>query len=70
MIPLHRTCREVTAILVAREDRNLSLPDRLALRIHMVICDTCPRFERQILTMRNGFRQWRNYTEQDDSKNN
>ena len=67
MIPLHRTCREVSAILVAREDRNLSLADRIALRIHMAMCDACPRFERQILTMRNGFRQWRNYTEQDDS---
>jgi hypothetical protein len=30
-----RTCREVAAILVAREDRALSLPDRLALRMHM-----------------------------------
>ena len=66
-LPLMRTCREVATILVAREDRALSPPDRLALRIHMVICDACPRFERQMLSMRNGLRQWRNYTLQDDS---
>lgn len=66
MIPFNRTCREVAAILVAREDRNLTLADRLALRIHMVMCDACPKFERQMLTMRNGLRQWRNYTAPDD----
>lgn len=66
MISLHRTCKEVAAILVAREDRKLGVADRLALRLHMVICDACPRFERQMLTMRNGLRQWRNYSEPDD----
>ncbi|MDO8284226.1 MAG: zf-HC2 domain-containing protein [Rhodoferax sp.] len=67
MIPFNRTCREVAAILVAREDRDLGLADRLALRIHMAMCDACPKFERQMLTMRNGLRQWRNYTTPDDS---
>ncbi|MBK7006917.1 MAG: zf-HC2 domain-containing protein [Burkholderiales bacterium] len=66
-LPLMRTCREVATILVAREDRVLSLADRLALRIHMAICDACPRFENQMLTMRNGLRQWRNYTGPDES---
>jgi len=70
MIPLNRTCREVAAILVAREDRKLGLADRLALRLHMVICDACPRFERQMLTMRNGLKQWRNYTLPEDSTKN
>jgi hypothetical protein len=63
MAPLMRTCREVAALLVAREDRALGLADRLALRMHMAICDTCPRFERQMLSLRNSLQQWRNYTE-------
>ena len=67
MIPFNRTCREVTAILVAREDRNLGLSDRLALRIHMAMCDACPKFERQMLSMRHGLRQWRNYNAPDDT---
>jgi hypothetical protein len=62
-----RTCKEVTAMVVAREDRQLALADRLALRMHMAICDACPRFERQMLTMRNGLRTWRNYSGTDDS---
>ena len=68
MIPLNRTCREVAAILVAREDRNLGLADRLALRIHMAMCDACPKFEHQMLSMRQGLRQWRNYTGAGDSQ--
>lgn len=67
MIPLMRTCREVAAMLVAREDRDLGLADRLALRMHMAICEACPKFERQIMTLHNSMQQWRNYTVSEDS---
>jgi hypothetical protein len=43
----------------------LGVADRLALRIHMAICDACPRFERQMLSMRLGMKKWRNYVETD-----
>ena len=60
-VPLMRTCKEVTAMVVAREDRHLSAPERMALRMHMAMCKACPPFERQMLTMRNAMKQWRNY---------
>ena len=60
---LRRTCKEVTALLVAREDRELPALERVALRLHLAACQACPKFERQILTMRNAFSRWRNYTE-------
>lgn len=60
--PLRRTCKEVSALLIAREDRELPLAERLALRLHLAMCQACPRFERQLLTMRNAMKQWRNYT--------
>jgi hypothetical protein len=63
MTLLKRTCKEVASILIAREDRALGWGDRIALKLHLLACKACPRFERQILTMRNGLRQWRNYTE-------
>ena len=63
MMPLKRTCKEITALVIAREDRGLSLVDKLALRLHMAVCAACPRFERQVLTMRNALQQWRNYQE-------
>ena len=55
MIRLNRSCKEVTALVIAREDRDLPLAERLALRLHMAICSACPKFERQILTMRKVF---------------
>jgi hypothetical protein len=68
MTPLSRTCREVAALLVAREDRALGMSDRAALRIHLAICNTCPVFEKQILALRSGMRMWRNYAISDDSE--
>ncbi len=65
--PFRRTCMEVTALLVAREDRALPLVDRLALRMHLALCQACPRFERQWLTMRNAMGQWRHYSDDDVS---
>ena len=60
-LPLMRTCKEVTALVIAREDRELPLAEQLALRMHMAICKACPTFERQVMTMRNAMKQWRNY---------
>lgn len=68
--PFRRTCKEVSALLIAREDRELPLSDRLALRLHMAICQACPRFERQLLTMRNAMKQWRNYAGADETPGN
>jgi hypothetical protein len=59
--PFRRSCKEVAALVVAREDRHLDMVEKLALRTHMLICKACPDFERQILTVRNAMRQWRNY---------
>jgi hypothetical protein len=66
MIPLKRTCKEVTALVIAREDQALPLLDKFALRLHMAMCAACPKFERQVLTMRNAMQQWRNYQSEDD----
>lgn len=67
MMPFQRTCKDVTALLIAREDRPLGWRDRLALRLHMAICAACPTFERQVITMRNAMRQWRNDDAPDQS---
>ncbi len=65
MIRLRRTCREAAALLVAREDRALTLEDRLALRLHLLACKACPNFAQQMLTMRQVMARWRQYGEAD-----
>ena len=56
---LRRTCREAAALIIAREDRVLRLPDHVALKLHLLACKTCPKFENQVLTMRAALEQWR-----------
>ncbi len=63
--PFRRTCKEATTLMVAREDRQLPWADRVGLRLHLMVCQACPRFERQMLTMRNAMKQWRGYTEEE-----
>lgn len=59
------TCKEAAALMVAREDRALPVRDRMALYFHLLMCKACPRFEKQLLTLRNSMRQWRHYSEND-----
>ncbi len=63
--PFRRTCKEASALLIAREDRALPWQERLALKLHLALCEACPRFERQLLTMRQAMGRWRAYTEED-----
>ena len=63
--PLRRTCKEVSALLIAREDRALPRLERVALRLHLMMCKACPTFERQLVIMRNAMGTWRHYTDND-----
>lgn len=56
---LRRTCKQAAALLVAREDRVLNLPDTVALRLHLMACKACPKFENQMLIMRQAMHHWR-----------
>ena len=60
-VPFRRSCKEVVALVIAQEDQALPWTDRLALRLHLSICKTCPVFRRQVVTMRNAMKQWRHY---------
>jgi Putative zinc-finger len=61
---LRRTCKETTALLLAREDRRLSMADRLAVKVHLAVCNNCPKFENQLRVMRQAMQNWRNYSDE------
>ncbi|MHB1668646.1 zf-HC2 domain-containing protein [Thiomonas sp.] len=63
-----RSCREISALVLAREDRVLSFPERLAIRLHFLMCEACPRFEKQVLTMRQAMNNWRHYRGDDSDE--
>jgi hypothetical protein len=58
------SCREVTRLLLLAEERRLSLPERMAVRFHLLICTGCTNFERQVQLMRRATAQWRHYSDE------
>lgn len=61
-IPFRVTCKQATALLIAQEDRRIAMSDKVALRLHVYACKTCPNFEQQLLIMRKSLKLWRNYS--------
>jgi hypothetical protein len=62
---LRRTCKQVTHLLLEAQDHKLRPMDRVALRLHMLICDTCPKFMDQMKLMRTALGRWRQYRDDD-----
>ena len=58
---LQRNCRQVTALVLAGEDRRLGLLERWAVRGHLKVCGACPAFNRQVALMRQALPRWRAY---------
>jgi hypothetical protein len=65
-LPLRRTCKEAAALLTGRLDRELPLADRVALRLHLMACQACPTFDRQVRLMDRAMGRWRSYVERND----
>ena len=63
-----RTCRDITRLILQREDRRLGLAERLAVRFHLRICRMCTRFTGQVALMNRAMGQWKGYAERDDAE--
>lgn len=46
------TCKEATRLVSQGLDRRLGLAERLALRLHLLICDGCTNFSKQVAFLR------------------
>jgi len=60
-------CREATTLVLQGEDRSLRWVERAALRMHLAICQACPRFVRQVRVMRSAMGPWRAYRDSDQA---
>lgn len=43
-----RRCRDITLLVSRARDERLGLRDRLAVRLHLLMCRHCARFARQL----------------------
>ncbi|PHV09069.1 hypothetical protein CSQ96_00800 [Janthinobacterium sp. BJB412] len=49
---LKPTCREVHRLVSEGMDRHLSVVERIRMRLHLVVCDACTRFNGQMSLLR------------------
>lgn len=51
------TCREIHQLVSEAMDRPLTLTERVRMRLHLVVCDACTRFDAQMLLIRRAMRR-------------
>ena len=52
------SCKEVTRRLSAAQDRELSLAERLQLKMHLAMCGGCRNFSRQMDLLRDACKRY------------
>jgi Putative zinc-finger len=58
-------CKQTSQLVSQSLDRRLSLRERIAVRIHLLICKYCKRFSQQLLAMRLGLQRMTKSVEDD-----
>jgi hypothetical protein len=56
-VGLKPTCREVHRLVSEGMDRDLSLVERVRMRLHLMVCAACTRFNGQMDLLRRAMRQ-------------
>lgn len=51
------SCKDVTRLLSEAMDRSLPLGKRIGVRLHLLVCAFCARYERQLLQIRETVRR-------------
>jgi hypothetical protein len=46
------TCKEATRLVSQGLDRRLAFGERMALRVHLLLCDGCTHFKKQTAFLR------------------
>jgi putative zinc finger protein len=55
---IHLSCREASRLISAAMDRRLFFTEKIALRLHLLVCDACTRFTRQLEFMRRALERF------------
>jgi hypothetical protein len=55
---LKPTCREVHRLVSEGMDRDLTLVERTRMRLHLLVCAACTRFNLQMDTLRRAMRSF------------
>ncbi|GAC1606971.1 MAG: hypothetical protein NVS3B2_15310 [Ramlibacter sp.] len=51
-------CKEVTELCSQEMERNLQLPERMSLGMHLLMCSGCSNFRKQMQALRHAMRRY------------
>jgi hypothetical protein len=52
-------CKDASRLISRMQDANLPFTERARLRLHLLFCDACTGFERQLHFLREALRNYR-----------
>ncbi len=52
------SCRDVSALVSRSLDESLTVRERMKIRLHLMFCEACSRFERQVRFMDRAMRDY------------
>lgn len=61
------TCKQASQLVSQSLDRPLSWSERIRLRFHLLICDVCKRFNRQLRLLNLAVKRMLQHTENDST---
>ena len=53
-----KSCKDVHRLVIEGQDRKLGFTERFSLRVHLMMCAACRRFEAQMDLLRQAFRRF------------
>ncbi len=53
-----KSCKEVHLLVIEGQDRKFGFAERLAVRVHLVMCSACRRFEGQMILLRQALKSF------------
>jgi hypothetical protein len=53
-----KSCRDVHLLVIEGLDRKLGFAERLGMRLHLMVCAACRRFEAQMGLLRKALRNF------------
>lgn len=56
-----RSCREISELVSKSLDAKLSLRERVAVRFHLMLCDGCNNFRKQMLFLHKAGNRYLDY---------
>jgi hypothetical protein len=61
------SCKQASQIISQSLDRQLTMRERFALKLHLLVCKYCKRFSQQLESLRVAIKQMVNSTENDNT---